>query len=74
MNETPVFISLKDHKQDFENHPKCRLIKPAKSQLGKISKSILDNINNEVRAHTHVNQWLNPLKTNKENRLFPLTS
>ncbi len=60
MNETPAFISLKDHKQDFENHPKCQLINPAKShQLGKVSKSILDNINNKIRAHTHVNQWRN---------------
>ena len=46
MNATPAFISLKDHKQDFENHPK-------------VSKSIIDNINNKIRAHTHVNQWRN---------------
>ena len=59
MNEASAFISLKDHKQDFENHPKCRLINPAKSQLGKVSKSILDNINNEIRAHTKVNEWRN---------------
>ena len=59
MNEASAFISLKDHKQDFENHPKCRLINPAKSQLGKVSKSILDNINNKIRAHTKVNQWRN---------------
>ena len=59
MNETPVFISLKDHKQNFENHTKCRLINPAKSKLGKVSKTILDNINNKIRAHTHVNQWRN---------------
>ena len=58
MNETPAFISLKDHKQNFKNHPKCRL-NPAQSQLGKVSKSILDNINNEIRAHTHVSQWRN---------------
>ena len=50
MNETPAFISLKDHKADFENHPKCCLINPAKSSLGKVSKSILDNINNDMTA------------------------
>ena len=59
MNETPAFISLKDHKPDFENHPKCRLINPAKSSLGKVSKSILDNINNDIRRQTQVNQWRN---------------
>ena len=57
MNETPAFISLKDHKPDFENNPKCRLINPAKSNLGKVSKSILDNINNRIRIQTQVNQW-----------------
>ena len=45
MSKTNAFISLKDHKPDFENNPKCRLINPAKSQLGKVSKAILDNIN-----------------------------
>ena len=59
MNTTPAFISLKDHKQDFENHPKCRLINPAKSELGKLSKAMLDNINNQIRAQTQVNQWRN---------------
>ena len=28
VNNTPAFISLKDLKPDFENHPKCRLINP----------------------------------------------
>ena len=59
MNETPAFITLKDHKPDFENHPKCRLINPAKSELGKVSKSILDNISSHIRNQTKVNQWRN---------------
>ena len=29
------FISLKDHKENFVNSPQCRLINPAKSELGK---------------------------------------
>ncbi len=36
-----IFISLKDHKENFENNPKCRLINPAKSESGKLSKIIL---------------------------------
>ena len=59
MNETPAFISLKDHKADFENNPKCRLINPAKSSLGKVSKSILDNINKIIRQKTQASQWRN---------------
>ena len=33
VNNNPAFITLNDHKLDFENHPKCRLINPFKSQL-----------------------------------------
>ena len=50
------FITLKNHKDDFNVNPKCRLINPAKSELSKIK---IENINNEVRAVTHVNQWKN---------------
>ena len=57
MNETPAFITLKDHKPDFDHNPKCHLINPAKSNLGKVSKSILDNINQQRRHQTQVNQW-----------------
>ena len=59
MNKAKAFISLKDHKPDFENHPKCRLINPAKSQLGKVSKVILDKINRIIRTETQMNQWQN---------------
>ena len=55
--EKTAFITLKDHKEDFKNNPKCRLINPAKTQIGKISKSILDSINNEVRGHLKLSQW-----------------
>ena len=33
-----AFITLKDHKPNFANNPTCRLINPAKSEIGKISK------------------------------------
>ena len=41
----------------FANHPTCRLINPAKSELGKVSKQILDNINSKIRKMTKLNQW-----------------
>ncbi len=59
MTETQAFITLKDHKPDFENHPKCRLINPAKSELGKVSKFILDKVNTQIREQTRVNRWRN---------------
>ena len=63
MAETTAFLTLKDHKPDFENHTKCRLINPAKSDVGKISKSILDTVNSKIRKQTGVNQWRNSSDT-----------
>ena len=42
---TDSFITMKDHKPYFMNNPTCRLINPSKSEIGIISKQILDNIN-----------------------------
>ena len=39
------FITFKDHKDNFESKPTCRLINLSKQEIGKISKQILDNLN-----------------------------
>jgi len=52
-----AFITLKDHKDNFVNHPTCRLINLTKSELGKVSKQILDNIKSKIRKTTKLNQW-----------------
>ena len=58
MNQS--FVTLKDHKENFENAPKCRLINPAKSTIGRVSKlEILERVNNELRRSTNVQQWRN---------------
>ena len=59
MKKREAFISLKDHKENFENNPKCRLMNPAKSDSGKISKSILDKLNTHFQSILNVNQWRN---------------
>ena len=51
------FITLKDHKENFQNNPTTRLINPAKNEIGRISKVILDKINNELKQKLGVNQW-----------------
>ena len=51
------FLLSQDHKENFENNPKFRLINPAKSDSGKISKLILDKINTHLRSILNVNQW-----------------
>ncbi len=64
MKKREAFISLKDHKENFENNPKCRLINPAKSESGKLSKIILDKINSNLRKILNLNQWKNTQKCN----------
>ena len=35
----------------------CRLINPTKSNIGVISKNILDRVNGEMRSKLQINQW-----------------
>ena len=51
------YITIKDHKTTFPNRLDFRLINPCKSQIGKISKKILKDINARVRDSTMVCQW-----------------
>ena len=53
----PAFITLKDHKPNFNTNPKCRLINPSKSELGKISKFLIEKVNTIIRDKSLVNQW-----------------
>ena len=76
--ERPAFITLKDHKENFNTAPKCRLLNPAKSEIGIISKHHLQQINNEIRTQIAVNQWRNTASViewfkkieNKDNKRF----
>ena len=43
------FMMLKDCKPNFENNPKVRLFNPAKNELGRFSKSVIDKINHHLR-------------------------
>ena len=56
-SESCAFVTIKDHKENFEREKKCRLINPAKSQIGQISKQLLQKINTEVREATGLTQW-----------------
>ena len=58
------FITLKDHKENFKNAPQCRLINPAKNELGKISKQIMEGIINNMVTNTNTD--LNLWKSTKE--------
>ena len=53
------FVNLKDHKPNFHKNPKCRLINPTKSFLGRVAKQKLQSIVENVRNKTKLIQWKN---------------
>ncbi len=58
--QNEAFITLKDHKDNFPNNPTCRLINPTKSEIGKVSKCILDRINKDIINKTGGNNGRAP--------------
>ena len=50
---------MKDHKRAFHDHLTCHLINPSKSEIGMISKHILDDINTTIINKMQINQWKN---------------
>ena len=72
-----ALITLKDNKDNFQSSLHCRLINPSKSKLGKISQSILENINQYLVKLLCVNQQknsasdINGLRTSKIKKTVP---
>ena len=58
------FITLKDHKKNSVNQPTTRLINPAKNDIGRISKSILDKINICLCEKLKLNEWKTTTEVN----------
>ena len=56
-SERDSFITIKDHKENYINNTKCRLINPAKSEVGKISKKILSRVVTSLRHLKQLRQW-----------------
>ena len=57
MSKNVAFLTAKDHKPNFSTRPTFRLINPAKTYVGSISKQILDRVNSDLRLKTKLNQW-----------------
>ena len=57
--ETPTYVTLKDHKDNFRRSPSCPLINPSKSEIGKLSKIILENISKNLLSQLKYNLWKN---------------
>ena len=57
--EVNAYVTIKDHKPNFPSKVECRLINPAKSNLGKVSKIILEKIARKIGSVRGSNQWSN---------------
>ena len=53
------FIALADHKVNLLNLPTRRLINPAKKEIRRTSKQILDQINSKLCETLKINEWKN---------------
>ena len=60
-NTTPreAFVTLKDHKPDFQIRPSVRLINPTKHELGKVAMKILDDVVKQIRKKANLKQCTN---------------
>ena len=59
LEETDANITVKDHRKGFLHKLLFRLINPSKSDISKISKTVLDKINKILILNTNVNQRKN---------------
>ena len=59
MQENEAFITIKEHKEGFPHCILCRLLNPSNTNIGKISKRLLDKINSAILSGTKINQWKN---------------
>ena len=55
-NTKNCFITIKDHKGDLKTNPECRVINPAKTQIGRVSKIIVQDICASLRLALNINQ------------------
>ena len=60
-----AYILFKDHEPDFENKLQSRLINSSKTELGKVSKNIIQNIGTNVKKANYSNLWENSYDTNE---------
>ena len=57
--ETEAFLTRKDHKEGFQDALSFCLINSSKSDIGKISKSLLDTRDENILKQSNLNQWKN---------------
>ena len=55
----PAYVTLKDHKERFQENLPCRLINPCKQEIGKVAKLKLEQLNKHIRKTKKLNQFTN---------------
>ena len=71
ITRTPVFVQIKDYKNNFRSNPTCPLINPSKNELGKLSKQLMEKINSDIIEKLQLHQ---PCNTNTVLKWFNITS
>ena len=59
LDENEAYVTVKDHKERFPDKISCRLRNPSRTDIGKISKQMLDKFTNTILVRNKVNQWEN---------------
>ena len=59
------FITVKDHKPDFPSKVNVRVIAPSKSDVGRVSKHLLQRIVQELNIKLKFHQWRDPQEVTK---------
>ena len=60
INQLPLkecYVTLKDHKDSSFSKPETRLINLLNSDIGQISKIIIEKVNKTIRKTKEFNQW-----------------
>ena len=58
ITERSAFISIKDHKDNFPNNIQCRLINPARNNLGKVTQTIIRKAVTSIKKSSSLNLWM----------------
>ena len=81
MQEHEPFITLKGNKEGFPYHMSCRLLNSSKTNIGKISKILIDEIDSAVLSSIKISYQKNTFpvldglgkpRTNKLHHLYVL--
>ena len=59
------FITIKDNKPNFPSKVDVRVIAPSKSDVGRVSKHLLQRIVQELNAKLKFHQWRDPQEVTK---------